>query len=206
MKKILVIVGSGRKNGNTEQLADAFILGAKEAGHFVKKVSLSTKFINGCTGCGVCRTEKQCIQNDDFNDIVPYIKTCDLLVFVSPLMYYQVSSRMKAFWERFYSCSEDAAMPEGGRIEIFPEKDCALLLNAEENEFWCFEQAVSYYHMAVVQYMGFHDKGMLLAGGCGDRAGQPEIKETEFLMKAYEFGKNIYKENAYENEKSIINK
>lgn len=195
MKKILVIVGSGRRNGNTEQLADAFILGAKEAGHFVKKINLSTKFINGCTGCETCRRDKQCIQNDDFNDLVPYIKTCDLLVFASPLLYYQLSSKMKAFLERFYSISVDTENCQGGRKEVFQKKDCAMILNAEEDEFWCFEQAVSYYHMAVVQYMGFEDKGMLLAGGCGDHVGQPEVKETEYLMKAYTFGKEIYKKN-----------
>ena len=192
MKKILVIVGSGRKNGNTEQLADAFILGAKEAGHFVRKINLAGKLVNGCTSCGMCRTEGQCIQNDDFNDIVPYIKTCDLLVFASPLMYYNVSSRMKAFIERFYSLSEPADDLPGGRREIYPVKDSALLMTAEEDEFWNFEQAVSYYHMAIVQYMGFQDKGAVLAGGCGEMQGQPDIKETEYLGKAYEFGKNLY--------------
>lgn len=192
MKKILVIVGSGRKNGNAEQLADAFILGAKEAGHFVRKVSLAGKLINGCTSCGMCRTEKQCIQNDDFNDIVPYIKTCDLLVFASPLMYYNFSARLKAFIERFYSLSEPVEGLPMGRKEIYPAKDSALLMTAEDDGFWNFEQAAAYYHMAVVQYMGFHDKGMVLAGGCGEMPGQPDVKETDYLVKAYEFGKNIY--------------
>lgn len=192
MKKILVIVGSGRKNGNTEQLADSFILGAKEAGHFVKKINLSGKLINGCISCGMCRTEGKCIQNDDFNDLVPYIRTCDLIVFASPLMYYNVSARMKACIERFYSVSEEAKGLSMGRKEIYPEKDSALLMTAEDNEFWTFEQAVSYYRMAVVQYMGFVDKGMVLAGGCGEMPGQTDIKETEYLVKAYEFGKNMY--------------
>ncbi len=48
MKHILVIVGSCRKNGNTEQLADAFIRGAQDAGHRVEKVFLGAKKINGC--------------------------------------------------------------------------------------------------------------------------------------------------------------
>ena len=192
MKKILVIVGSGRKNGNTEQLADAFILGAKEAGHFVKKINLAGKLINGCTSCGMCRTEGACIQNDDFNEIVPYIKTCDLLVFASPLMYYHVSSKLKAFIERFYSLGEEADGCPMGRKELYPAKDSVLLMTADDNEFWTFEQARAYYQMAVVKYMGFHDKGAVLAGGCGEMQGQPAIKETEYLMKAYEFGKNLY--------------
>ena len=192
MKKILLIVGSGRKNGNTEQLADAFMLGAKEAGHFVKNVNLAGKLINGCTGCGTCKMDGMCIQNDDFNDLVPYINTCDLLVFASPLMYYSVSSRIKAFIERFHSIAQDSEEMEMGRSEIFPKKDCALLMTASEDQFWSFEQAVAYYRMVLVRYMGFEDKGMILAGGCGEVCGEPEIKETEYLVEAYEFGKNLY--------------
>lgn len=57
------------------------------------------------------------------------------------------------------------------------------------------EQAVSYYQFTLVNYIGFHDKGMLLAGGCGDTNGRPGIGETEYLEKAYRFGKEIYPES-----------
>ena len=43
MKNILVVIGGGRANGNTMQLADSFIAGAKEAGHQVEKISLLKK-------------------------------------------------------------------------------------------------------------------------------------------------------------------
>ena len=71
-------------------------------------------------------------------------------------------------------------------------KDCALLMTSADNFFWTFEQAVSYYQFAVVNYIGFKDKGMLLAGGCGDTNGRSQIDKTEHLQEAYEFGKHIY--------------
>ena len=40
MKKILVIQGGGRANGNTAQLVDSFIRGAEDAGHSVERISL----------------------------------------------------------------------------------------------------------------------------------------------------------------------
>ena len=55
-------------------------------------------------------------------------------------------------------------------------------------------QAVSYYKFAVINYIGFHDKGMLLAGDCGDTNGKPQIDKTNHLKEAYEFGKTIYEE------------
>ncbi len=39
-KSILVVQGGGRPNGNTAQLAGAFINGARQAGHAVELVSL----------------------------------------------------------------------------------------------------------------------------------------------------------------------
>lgn len=35
---------------------------------------------------------------------------------------------------------------------------------------------------------------MLLAGGCGDTNGKPQIDKTGYLEKAFEFGKNIYRD------------
>ena len=64
-------------------------------------------------------------------------------------------------------------------------------MTSADNLFWTFEQAESYYKFTVVNYIGFHDKGMLLVGGCGDSNGKPQI-DTNYLEDAYEFGKSIY--------------
>lgn len=66
-------------------------------------------------------------------------------------------------------------------------------MTSADDFFWTFEQAVSYYKFAVVNYIGFQDKGTVLAGGCGDTNGAPHIAETSHLQEAYKFGKNIYK-------------
>lgn len=124
--------------------------------------------------------------------MIPKIKAADLIVFASPLYFWTISSRIKAFIERFYCIAEEDLNPPLGRYEKYPVKDCALLMTSADNYFWTFEQAVSYYKFALVNYIGFHDKGMLLAGGCGDTNGKPQIDRTLHLKRAYEFGKNIY--------------
>ena len=194
MKKILIVQGDGRSKGNTAQLADAFRKGAEDAGHSVETVSLLKKEVKGCIGCNACRYGKPCIQKDSFNEMVPMIKEADLLVFASPLYFWTISSRIKAFLERFYCLAEEDPNPPLGRYEKYPVKDCALLMTSADNFFWTFEQAVSYYQFTMVNYIGFHDKGMLLAGGCGDTNGKPQIQGTGWLEKAYEFGKTVYGE------------
>ncbi len=61
MKKILVLEGSARANGNSCILSDEFARGAEEAGNRVEKIQLSRKKLSGCLGRGV-----------------PSIGTCDL--------------------------------------------------------------------------------------------------------------------------------
>lgn len=194
MKKILIVQGGGRSKGNTAQLADAFRKGAEDAGHSVETVSLLKKEVKGCIGCNACRYGKPCIQKDSFNEMVLMIKEADLLVFASPLYFWTISSRIKAFLERFYCLAQEDPNPPLGRYEKYPVKDCALLMTSADNFFWTFEQAVSYYQFTMVNYIGFHDKGMLLAGGCGDTNGKPQIQGTGWLEKAYEFGKTVYGE------------
>jgi len=192
MKNILVIAGGGRANGNTAQLVNAFIKGAEEAGHKVEKNSLLKTEVKGCLGCNACRYGKPCVQRDAFNNLVPGIKNADLIVFASPLYFWTISSRLKAFIERFYCIAEEDPNPPFGRYEKYPIKDCALLMTAADNFFWTFEQAASYYNFAIVNYIGFRDKGMVLAGGCGDTNGKPQIDKTTHLTEAYEFGKSLY--------------
>lgn len=195
MKNILVIQGGGRKSGNTSQLVKSFVKGAVDAGNQVEVISLMEYDIKGCMGCNACRYGKRCIQNDQFNELVPIVKEAHLLVFASPLYFWTLSSRMKALIERFYCIAEEDLNPPFGRYEKYPKKDCALLVTAADNYFWTFSQVTSYYQFTMVNYMGFHDKGMLLAGGCGDTNGKPQIDKTDHLQKAYEFGKDLYRDD-----------
>ena len=191
-KNILIINGGGRPNGNTAQLINSFTNGAEEAGHTVEIISLIKNDVKGCLGCNACRYGKPCVQRDSFNELIPKIKAADCLVFASPLYFWTVSARIKAFIERFYCIAEKDPDPPLGRYEKYPVKDCALLMTSADDFFWTFEQAVSYYQFALVNYIGFHDKGILLAGGCGDTNGEPQISKTSHLEKAYQFGKSIY--------------
>lgn len=194
MKKILVVLGGGRVNGNTSKLVDAFVRGASEVGHEVEKISLNKIEVKGCIGCNACRYGKPCIQKDGFNDLVPKIKSSDLIVFASPLLFWTISSKLKAFIERFYCLGQKDENPPYGRYEKYPIKDAALLMTSADNLFWTYEQAVSYYQFAIINYIGFNDKGMVLAGGCGDTNGVPQIDKTNHLVEAYEFGKSIYQD------------
>lgn len=50
-KKVLILSGSPRKNGNSDILCDEFAKGATEAGHNVEKIHVSEKNIHPCIAC-----------------------------------------------------------------------------------------------------------------------------------------------------------
>lgn len=86
MKNILV-VSSGKVNGNTDALTHSFIEGAKEVGHNISKIVL-TKHIAGCMGCGYCqKNNHQCAIHDDMQKYYELFLQADLIVFASPLYF-----------------------------------------------------------------------------------------------------------------------
>lgn len=191
VKKILVILTGGRPKGNTYQLAEAFCQGALKAGNEVEMISLLHYHVNGCLGCNACRFGKACVQKDDFEIVASKMEWADMLVFASPLYFWTISARMKALIERFYCLARKDDDPPLGRYEAYPAKNCALLMTSADHYFWTFEQAVAYYRFTLVNYIGMHDCGMVLAGGCGETDGKPDIGSTDYLKKAFTFGYHI---------------
>lgn len=191
-KNILIVLGGGRPRGNTAQAAEAFARGARDAGHSVETISLVKNEVRGCLGCNACRYGKPCVQRDAFNDLAPKIKAADCIVFASPLYFWTLSARIKAFIERFYCLAEYDSDPPFGRYERYPVHDSALIMTSADDNFWTFREAENYYRLAVVNYIGFRDRGMLLCGGCGGTGGAPQIDKTGHLERAYDFGLRLY--------------
>ena len=114
-------------------------------------------------------------------------------------MFRTISSKLKAFIERFYCIAEEDPNPPLGRYEKYPVKDAALLMTSADDLFWTYEQAVSYYKFTVINYIGFHDKGMILAGGCGDTNGKPQSDKIDYLKKHMDLEKQFIMNNINRN-------
>ncbi len=91
-KKIVVITGSPRKNGNSFAMTEAFIKAVEEKGHTVTRFDAALKKVGGCRACETCfSTGKACTFDDDFNTIAPAILEADALVFTMPVYWYSMS-------------------------------------------------------------------------------------------------------------------
>ena len=124
-KKIVVITGSPRKNGNSFAMTDAFIKAAEAKGHEVTRFDAAMMKIGGCRACETCyRTGKACSFDDDFNKIAPVILESDTIVFTMPVYWYSIPSQIKAVIDRIYS------LVVGGKD--IAGKECALIACGED--------------------------------------------------------------------------
>ena len=99
-KKVLVSSSSPRRMGNSDLLADAFIEGAREAGHTVEKINLHDKKIGFCKGCLGCQKTQHCILRDDMDDILPRMQQAEVIAFASPVYFYSLCGQLKTLLDR----------------------------------------------------------------------------------------------------------
>lgn len=102
MKKILGIIGSPRKDGNTDVLVSRILEGARDHGADTDRVSLADLRISECDGCYDCWKGKHaCSKADDMRDLYPRIAKADAIVFGTPVYWFGPTAIMKCFIDRF---------------------------------------------------------------------------------------------------------
>ena len=100
MKKVIVISTSLRTGSNSDMLADRFIDGALQAGHEVEKISLIGKNIQFCRGCLACQKLGRCVIKDDVDAIMQKVLHADVIVWATPIYYFEMSGQMKVLIDR----------------------------------------------------------------------------------------------------------
>lgn len=103
-KKILILKGSPRQNGNSNTLADQVLAGAQAAGAEVEAVFLHDLDIRPCDACDFCKdTEGMCVIKDDMQALYPKLAAADALVLASPIYWFTISAQLKLCIDRWYA-------------------------------------------------------------------------------------------------------
>lgn len=178
-KKILIISTTLRNNGNSSILAKKFEKGAKEAGNQVEYMSLDDKQVAFCKGCLACQKTQQCVIRDDAVEITDKAKNADVIVFATPVYYYEMSGQMKTLLDRMNP--------------LFPSdyafRDIYLIGTAAESDKNALNGAISGLNGWISCFGKVKLRDVVYGVGatdCGD------IEENSLTMKvAYEMGKNV---------------
>lgn len=177
-KKVLIISTSLRNNSNSEMLADSFMKGALESGNEAEKITLKDKSIAFCKGCLGCLKIGHCVIKDDAIALAEKMHDAEVIVFATPIYYYEMSGQMKTLLDRANSLY-------GSDYKF---TDIYLLTTAAENSGYVPEKAISGLQGWIDCFERASLKGTVFAGGVSDGG---DIKEHKALTEAYEMGKTI---------------
>lgn len=178
MKKVIVISTSLRVGSNSDMLADKFTEGALHAGHDVEKISLAGKNISFCRGCLACQKLGRCVIDDDANGIMQKVLNADVVVWATPIYYYEMSGQMKVMIDRM-----NAMYPLDYKF-----RDVYLLTTAAENEPEVPKRAESGLSGWTDCYPKSRLAGTLFCGGVD---APHTIEGNEKLQAAYEMGLHV---------------
>jgi len=98
--KVLGIMGSPRRQSNTEILLDKALEGAREAGAEIEKVLVSKLKISPCLEIYACLKDGNCAIKDDMQLLYEKLLEADHIIFTSPIFFYGITSQAKAIIDR----------------------------------------------------------------------------------------------------------
>lgn len=102
--KVVSLLGSPRKNGNSTQLAETVASALEEKGNRVTRFFLNTLDFKGCQACYACKQKSEtCIIDDDLAPVLDAVKEADVLIMATPVYWGDVSAQLKTFIDRTYS-------------------------------------------------------------------------------------------------------
>jgi len=182
MKKILAVVGSPRKNGNTHILVRYIADGVKARGAVVEELFLGGLNIKECDGCHRCWKDGVCSKKDDMCGIYRKIAESDAIIFGTPVYWYGPTGLMKLFIDRFvyfnYPRNRDKIKRKSTVIAIpFEEENPQTARPVVE----FFKKSLAYLEMKLI--------GQIIVPGVSEK--RDILRKPDYLAKAYKLGQRL---------------
>lgn len=178
MKNVLIISTSPRKGSNSEALAFEFAKGAVSTGNHVEQISLTDKNINFCRGCFACQKTKRCVIRDDADQIEQKMEKADVIVFATPIYYYEMSGQMKTMLDR------------GNPLFTtdYKFRDIYLIATAAEEGDHVWSRAAAGLEGWIECFPKAKLSGVVFAGGTTDIH---TVQDKPAMSKAYQMGQSV---------------
>ena len=168
---IVVLSGSPRKGANTDTMVEAFAETAREGGHTVEVIRVASKKIAGCLGCQYCFAhEGVCVQKDDMANVIESLKDTDMVVFASPIYWFDITAQEKTAIDRLYAFGATG----------FPFTKTALLLDSHSEGV--YDAAIAMYK-STCAYCKWEDQGIVTISERDSMASSPKLEEVRELAR-----------------------
>jgi multimeric flavodoxin WrbA len=184
-QRVLVVLGSPRKNGNSTILANKCADGAREAGADVESIFLQGLKIAPCSACDVCvkKPESGCIIKDDMIPLYKKVEQATAIVFVTPTYWFNMSAQLKLFIDRSY-----ALRPGKGKYGFSDKKVGIIITYADVDPFAAGAVNTLRSFQDICNFVGSTIVGMVY--GSAENPGDI-IKNEAVVQAAYDLGKKV---------------
>lgn len=98
--KIVGLMCSPRKGGNTEILLEECLRSSRDMGAFTELIPVNEKDIKPCQGCFSCQNTGQCQIQDDMQEIYKKLLEADGIVFATPVYFWSMTGQAKVLLDR----------------------------------------------------------------------------------------------------------
>ena len=188
MKKICIIMGSPRLDGNTVELLKSFMKELETNGCEVAYIRLADRDIKACGGCFACQHAADvygCPIKDDVADIMNEIIASDCVVFATPIYTWFCTPSMKALLDRHFGLNKFYG--KAARGSLWAGKQVALITThgyEADNANEPFEKAIkNLCKHSGLEYMGIYS--------VRDIDGLASFKTKEVIDGAKEFARQL---------------
>ncbi len=183
IKKIVILLGSPRKKGNSTILAEHIAAGARGAGAEVESLFIYGMDIRPCMACWKCQNpeSKGCAIQDDMQKIFPRLIEADAWVIATPVHWFNMSAQTKLWMDRCFALARYGNNPFRKKIGIaITYGDTDPVKSGAVNAIRCFQDSFA--------YVGASITGMVY--GSATEAGEIS-SNTGLLAEAEELGRKL---------------
>lgn len=184
--RVIGIVGSPRKNGNTNAVVQQVLEGAAEAGAETRTFLLNEMNYRGCQACNYCKSHEKCKLEDDLAELFDEMAKADGVVFGAPIYFAQFSGQMRLFLDRCYSLINadfSSRLPAG--------KKAVIVVSQGMPEPTAYKGVYEEFAGQIARFAGMDVKDTIVVAGYHAPG---EVKEnTELMTKAKNTGLNLFK-------------
>ncbi len=185
--KVLVLLGSPRKKGNSAALAREIAAGAESAGAAVESLFIQEMNIKACQACWSCQKPDStgCVIKDDMQEIFPKLIAADSWVIATPVHWFNMSTQTKLWLDRCFALSKYGDNPFKKKIAIaIAYGDADPYASGAVNAIRSFQDSF--------QYVGAKIVGMVY--GSALEKGDMEKNETT-LIAARKLGEKLVRKD-----------
>ena len=190
-KRLLILIGSPRRDGNSAALAKAVQRGGEQAGLGVSSCFVDDYIQHFLRDCRSCRqADGSCSISDQFKALFfDFFLPADGVVFCSPIYWYGLSAQMKAFFDRTF-CYYAASYPSSAEVvEQMSGKRVGLALASEESypgaSLGIIHQIQEYSRYTNSEFIG-------VVRGIGNSRNEVMRDPADPLHQAEDFGRNFF--------------